>query len=120
MADNKIRSFLTFDDVLLVPNYSEIIPRDTDTSVRISKKIKLNIPLLSSPMDTVTGAKFAIALASEGGIGVIHRNMTIKEQVDEVCSVKNFESGVIRNPVCVSAEQSVSDVLDYVSKYGFS
>ena len=120
MVDNKIRSFLTFDDVLLVPNYSEIIPRDTDTSVRISKKIKLNIPLLSSPMDTVTGAKFAIALASEGGIGVIHRNMTIKEQVAEVCSVKNFESGVIRNPVCVSAEQSVSDVLDYVSKYGFS
>lgn len=111
---------LTFDDVLLAPNYSETLPKDADTSIDLTKKIRLGIPFLSAAMDTVTEAKLAIAMASEGGIGIIHKNFTIEKQAEEVLSVKKFESGIITNPVFISPEHTLKDVLILTSKYSFS
>src|SRR5688572_20394695 len=85
---------LTFDDVLLVPAYSEVLPREVDLSTRVSRRIRVNLPLLSAAMDTVTEARLAITMAQEGGIGVVHKNMTIEAQAGEVARVKKFESGV--------------------------
>ncbi len=102
---------LTFDDVLLVPSYSEVLPRDVNTQTRFSKKIQLNIPIVSAAMDTVTEAPLAIALAREGGIGVIHKNMTIADQAAHVRRVKRAESGMIYDPVTISKEETVGDAL---------
>jgi len=111
---------LTFDDVLLVPAYSEILPREVDLSTRVTRGIRLNVPLLSAAMDTVTEARLAIAIAQEGGIGVIHKSMSIEAQTREVGRVKKFESGVIRDPITVSPDMSIREVLDLTRSRGIS
>ena len=111
---------LTFDDVLLVPAKSEILPRETDISSYLTKKIKLNIPLMSASMDTVTEARMAIAMAREGGIGIIHKNMSIDRQADEVRKVKRSEHGVITDPFHLSPDNLVADAIDIMSKYHIS
>lgn len=100
---------LTYDDVLLLPGYSEVLPRDTDTSAQITRNIRLNIPLVSAAMDTVTEAKLAIAMALEGGIGIIHKNMTIDQQAAQVRKVKRSQSGMILDPITLSVDATVSD-----------
>jgi len=110
----------TFDDVLLVPNKSEILPKDTDLSTNITKTIKLSIPLMSAGMDTVTESKMAIAIAREGGIGIIHKNMSIEQQAIEVDRVKRQENGVITDPFFLSPYHTVQDSLDLMSKYRIS
>ncbi len=105
----KIIDALTFDDVLLKPNYSEILPKDVDTSTQLTKAIKLNIPFLSAAMDTVTEANLAIALAREGGVGIIHKNMSIEQQAAQVRKVKRTESGLILDPITLSSTSTVAD-----------
>ena len=109
---NKIETALTFDDVLLVPHYSEILPRDVNITSRLTKNIVLNTPFLSSAMDTVTEVDTAIAIARHGGMGVIHKNMTIEEQAKQVKMVKRSEAGVITNPITITPNESISDALD--------
>ena len=111
---------LTFDDVLLVPAYSEIIPRDIILKTRLSKNITLNTPLISAAMDTVTESKMAIAMAREGGIGIIHKNMSIERQADEIDKVKRSENGVIVNPFYLSPEHMVTDANALMAKYHIS
>lgn len=111
---------LTFDDVLLLPGESEVFGREIDVSIVLGKDLKLNIPFISSAMDTVTESKLAIAIAREGGIGVIHKNMTIAQQAEEVDRVKRSESGVITNPFSLSAEHYVYDAEELMSKYRIS
>lgn len=111
---------LTFDDVLLIPAKSEILPRETDISSHLTKKIKLNIPLMSASMDTVTEARMAIAMAREGGIGIIHKNMSVAKQADEVRKVKRSEHGVITDPFHLSADNLVTDAIEIMSKYHIS
>ena len=107
-----ISDALTFDDVLLVPAYSDILPKDVNLSTRLTEKIRLNIPLISAAMDTVTESRLAIAMAQLGGIGVIHKNLSIEQQAREVSLVKKFESGVIKNPIMVTPQTSIKDVLE--------
>jgi IMP dehydrogenase len=111
---------LTFDDVLLVPAYSEILPREVDLSTRVTRKILLNLPLLSAAMDTVTEGRLAITIAQEGGIGIIHKSMTIEAQAREVGRVKKFESGVIKDPITVSPNMTIREVLDLTRARGIS
>tara|TARA_E500000178_G_scaffold356715_1_gene437812 strand:- start:2718 stop:4184 length:1467 start_codon:yes stop_codon:yes gene_type:complete len=106
-----IEKALTFDDVLLVPGYSEILPRNTELSTQLTKNLRVNLPLLSAAMDTVTEAKLAISIAEEGGLGVIHKNLAPALQAKEVMKVKRFESGVVKDPITVTPEMSVRDVL---------
>jgi len=110
----------SFDDVLLLPNYSDILPKDVDTCTRVTRKLALNIPLVSAAMDTVTEARTSIAMAREGGIGFIHRNMSIASQVMEVDRVKKSESGMIVDPVTIHPEQPVHEVLKLMAKYRIS
>lgn len=110
----------TFDDVLLVPRKSETLPKEVDVSVRLSDSVKLNIPLISAGMDTVTEATLAIAIAREGGIGIIHKNMSVEQQAEEVDRVKRSESGVITNPFSLTAEHLVSDAEAVMAKYRIS
>jgi IMP dehydrogenase len=111
---------LTFDDVLLVPAYSEILPREVDLSTRLTRRIRLNLPLLSAAMDTVTEARLAITIAQEGGLGVIHKSMSIEAQAREVGRVKKFESGVIKDPITVSPDMTIREVLDLTRSRGIS
>jgi IMP dehydrogenase len=111
---------LTYDDVLLVPAKSSVLPRDVDIRTRLTRHINLNIPLLSAAMDTVTESEMAIALAREGGMGILHKNMTIRRQAEEVGRVKRSESGMIMEPVTVRADQKVGDVLALMNKYRIS
>ncbi|MDG2949147.1 IMP dehydrogenase [Exercitatus varius] len=111
---------LTFDDVLLVPAHSTVLPNTADLSTQLTKEIRLNIPMLSAAMDTVTEAKLAIALAQEGGIGFIHKNMSIERQADRVRRVKKFESGIVSEPVTVSPELSLNELAQLVKKNGFA
>jgi len=111
---------LTFDDVLLVPRKSEILPRAVDVSVRLSDSVKLNIPLISAGMDTVTESALAIAIAREGGVGIIHKNMTIAQQAEEVDRVKRSESGVITNPFSLTPDHHVYDAEELMGKYRIS
>ncbi|MCY4440713.1 MAG: IMP dehydrogenase [Deltaproteobacteria bacterium] len=111
---------LTFDDVLLVPAESSILPRDTDVSTRLTERIQLNIPLLSAAMDTVTEARTAIAMAQEGGMGFIHRNMSVEAQAREVEKVKKFESGMISDPVTVSPHQKIAEARELMDQHGIS
>jgi IMP dehydrogenase len=111
---------LTFDDVLLVPDYSDILPKDVDLSTQLTRNIKLNIPVVSAAMDTVTEARLAIAMAQLGGIGVIHKNLSIEEQCAEVVKVKKFESGVIKDPITVSPMTTIREVLDITRKHRIS
>ncbi len=117
---NIIKEALSFDDVLIVPDYSDILPKDVDLKTKFSKNINLNIPFVSAAMDTVTESRTAIAIARAGGIGVIHKNMTPEAQKTEVDKVKKSESGMITNPVTVFAEQTVSHALDLMKKYMIS
>jgi len=111
---------LTFDDILLQPGYSDVLPREVDLSTRLTAEITLNIPILSAAMDTVTEARLAIALAQEGGIGVIHKNMTIEEQARQVHTVKKFESGIVRNPITVTPDMTIREVIDLTRAMGIS
>ncbi|MBK9530053.1 MAG: IMP dehydrogenase [Acidobacteria bacterium] len=120
MEITEIQEGLTFDDVLLVPAYSEILPADADTRTKFSRNIDLNIPLCSSAMDTVTEASLAIALAQQGGIGVIHKNFSIEEQAEEVDKVKRSESGMIVDPVTIGQDRLVSEALEIMSRYKIS
>ncbi len=111
---------LTFDDVLLVPAHSNVLPRDVSLRTQLTRNITLNIPLLSAAMDTVTEARLAITLAQEGGIGIVHKNMSAKMQALEVAKVKRFESGVVKDPITVTPEMTVRDVLNLTSQHRIS
>ena len=115
-----IQQALTFDDVLLVPAHSLILPKDVLLKTKLTRNITLNIPLLSAAMDTVTEARLAIALAQEGGIGIIHKNMTITQQADEVRRVKKFESGMVKDPIAVAPDVTVNELLNIMTRYSFS
>ena len=103
---------LTFDDVLLLPAYSNVLPRDVNLTTKLTRDININIPLLSAAMDTVTESRLAIAMAQEGGLGILHKNMTIEEQADEVRKVKKFESGVVRDPITVGPKTTIGEVVE--------
>ena len=111
---------LTFDDVLLIPSESAVMPKDIDVSTRLTERITLNIPLVSAAMDTVTESKTAIAMAQEGGMGIIHRNLSTWAQAAEVEKVKKFESGMITDPITVAPDQKISDAQQIMNKYGIS
>tara|TARA_R110001599_G_scaffold159052_1_gene346111 strand:+ start:138495 stop:139955 length:1461 start_codon:yes stop_codon:yes gene_type:complete len=115
-----LQKALTFDDVLLVPAYSDILPKDTSLTTRLTRNISLNIPLLSAAMDTVTEARLAIAMAQEGGIGIIHKNLTAVEQAREVAKVKRFESGVVRDPITIPPSTKIRDVIALSQHHGIS
>jgi IMP dehydrogenase len=115
-----LQKALTFDDVLLVPAHSAILPRDVSLATRLTRKIQLNLPLLSAAMDTVTEARLAIALAQEGGMGIVHKNLNPKAQAAEVAKVKRFESGVLKDPITVSPTMSVREVLALTRSYRIS
>jgi len=115
-----VEDALTFDDVLLLPAHSSVMPKDVLLQTRLTKTITLNIPILSAAMDTVTESKLAIALAQEGGIGIIHKNMTIEQQANEIRKVKKFESGVIKDPITVSPNTSIKEVVDLTHKHNIS
>ena len=106
-----IQKALTFDDVLLLPAHSRVLPREVSLKTRLTRKIQLNLPLLSAAMDTVTEARLAIAMAQEGGIGIIHKNFSPQAQAAEVLKVKRFESGVLRDPMTIPPEMPVRDVI---------
>ena len=111
---------LTFDDVLLVPAFSQVLPRDTSLATRLTRNIALNLPLVSAAMDTVTEARLAITIAQEGGIGIVHKNLTPRQQAAEVALVKRYESGVLRDPITVRPEQTVREVMALQAQHGFS
>jgi len=111
---------LTFDDVLLLPAHSAVMPRDVGLKTRLTREIELNIPLISAAMDTVTEANLAIAMAQEGGIGIVHKNMTIEQQAGQVRRVKKYESGVIQDPITVSPDASIREVLELTRLHGIS
>ena len=120
MADRIIEECLTFDDVLLVPQYSDFLPREADLSTQFTRKIRLNMPLVSAAMDTVTESATAISMARQGGIGVIHKNMSIERQCAEVRRVKKDESGMISDPISVSATDSLRDVVQLMAEHHIS
>ncbi len=115
-----LQKALTFDDVLLVPAHSQILPRDVNLATRLTRNISLNLPLLSAAMDTVTEGRLAIALAQEGGIGIIHKNLSPKAQAAEVAKVKRFESGILKDPITVSPLMTVRDVIEITRQYRIS
>src|SRR6266571_3747573 len=120
VAMRPVQKALTFDDVLLVPAHSRVLPREVSLKTRLTRNIQLNIPLVSAAMDTVTEAPLAIAIAQEGGLGIIHKNMTTAEQAGEVDKVKRSESGMIVDPVTVSPDARVADALEVMAKYRIS
>ncbi len=120
MLNDDIKECLTFDDVLLLPSRSAVLPKDADISSHLTKKIKLNCPLVSAPMDTVTEAGLAIALAQEGGIGIIHKNLSIEDHVNEIDKVKRSVSGMIVDPITMSPNQRISEALEVMKKYEIS
>lgn len=120
MGLNIIQEALTFDDVLLVPSYSEVLPKDVNITTQLTNTIHLNIPLVSAAMDTVTEAKLAILMAQEGGIGIIHKNLTIEQQATEVLKVKKFESGIVKNPITVTPRTTLGELLELARVHGIS
>jgi IMP dehydrogenase len=119
LTDNLVEA-LTFDDVLLIPAYSEVLPSETETVTRLTRKINLNIPILSAAMDTVTEAPMAIAVAQQGGLGVIHKNLSIETQRDEVDKVKRSESGMIVDPVTMTPDRKIRDALEVMKRFKIS
>ncbi|HUL20230.1 MAG TPA: IMP dehydrogenase [Thermodesulfobacteriota bacterium] len=117
---NEIEERLTFDDVLLVPAYSDVLPKEVEISTSLTRTIRLNIPLVSAAMDTVTESRTAICMAQEGGIGIIHRNMSVSEQSTEIDKVKKSESGMILNPITMDPEQRIHEALEIMKKYRIS
>ena len=120
MADTMMKEALTFDDILLIPAYSKVLPHNVDVRSRLTKRISLNIPIVSAAMDTVTEAQTCISLAREGGIGIIHRNMSIKSQTQEVDKVKKSESGMIVDPMTIEPERPIHEVLTLMEQYRIS
>ena len=117
---DKLMTALTYDDVMLVPQKSDVLPKETDVSTYLTPSLKLNVPILSAAMDTVTEARLAIALAQEGGLGIIHKNCTIAEQAGEVDKVKRSEAGMIKDPITLSPDKTVADALDIMKRYHIS
>ncbi len=117
---NDISEYLTFDDVLLIPSFSEVLPKEVDISTQLTREIRLNIPLVSAAMDTVTEARTAIAMAQEGGVGIIHRNLSISDQATEVDKVKKSESGMILHPITMHPDQRIHEALEVMRKYRIS
>src|SRR5574339_715520 len=115
-----VQKALTFDDVLLIPAHSSVLPRDVKLSTRLTRGITLNIPLVSAAMDTVTEARLAIAIAQEGGIGIVHKNLAPKAQAAEVARVKRYESGVLRDPITVTPDVPVREVIALSKQHGIS
>src|SRR5437868_11094072 len=115
-----LQKALTFDDVLLVPAYSNILPANTSLRTKLTRNISLNIPLVSAAMDTVTEARLAIAMAQAGGIGIIHKNLKPADQAREVARVKRYESGVLRDPITISPDMKVRDVIALSQQHGIS
>ena len=111
---------LTFDDVLLVPAYSQVLPKDTSLATQFTRNIRLNLPLVSAAMDTVTEARLAIAIAQEGGIGIVHKNLTAQEQAAQVAKVKRYESGVLRDPVVITPRTTIREVMKRSDELGIS
>jgi hypothetical protein len=111
---------LTFDDVLLVPAFSQVLPKDTSLATQFTRNIRLNLPLVSAAMDTVTEARLAIAIAQEGGIGIVHKNLSIAEQAAHVAKVKRYESGVLRDPVVITPQTTVRQVKQLSDELGVS
>src|SRR5690606_32343855 len=111
---------LTFDDVLLLPAYSQVLPSEVSLETRLTRAITLNIPLMSAAMDTVTEARLAIVLAQEGGIGIVHKNMSVEAQAREVRGVKKFESGIIRDPITIHPERTVADLIELTLEHKIS
>src|SRR5271167_4076853 len=120
MIEGPIQEGLTFDDVLLLPGKSSVLPAQADTRTCLSRKIALNIPIVAAAMDTVTDSRLAIAIARQGGLGFIHRNLTIDRQAEEVDKVKRSESGMIVDPVTIAPEITVREALDIMTKYRVS
>jgi IMP dehydrogenase len=118
--DYVIPEGLTFDDVLLVPGKSDVLPAQADTRTFLSRRIALNVPIVAAAMDTVTDARLAIAIARQGGIGFVHRNMSIDRQAEEIDRVKRSESGMIVDPVTIGPEMSVRQALEFMNKYKVS
>ncbi len=119
-SDKILELAITFDDVLLVPAKSKVLPRDVELKTKLTKNIELNIPILSSAMDTVTESNMAIAIAREGGIGIIHKNMSIARQADEVDKVKRSESGMIMDPITLTSDKKIKDALEIMSRFSIS
>ncbi|HQX08034.1 MAG TPA: IMP dehydrogenase, partial [Zoogloea sp.] len=115
-----IQKALTFDDVLLIPAHSSVLPRDVSLQTKLTRNITLNIPLVSAAMDTVTEARLAIALAQEGGIGIVHKNLTPRQQAAEVAKVKRFESGILKDPITIPPTMTVREVLTLTRTHKFS
>ena len=120
MIETPVREALTFDDVLLVPAFSEVVPAQVSTQTRLTRRITLNTPLLSAAMDTVTESRMAIAMAQQGGLGIVHRNLTIEQQAGEIDKVKRSESGMIVDPVTIAPEQLIADALEVMRRYKIS
>ena len=120
MDGNIVATGITFDDVLLVPRYSEVVPSEVDVSTRLTRGIRLNIPIISSPMDTVTESEMAIALAQEGGLGVIHKNLSIERQAEEVDKVKRSANGIIMDPVTLPPEATVGRAREVMDQFNIS
>src|SRR5881398_3236615 len=119
-TETGLATALTFDDVLLVPRHSDVLPTEVDVSTRLTRRIRLNVPLVSAAMDTVTESRLAIAMAQHGGIGIIHKNLSIEEQASEVDRVKRSESGMIVNPITLSSSHRIYEALDLMKKYRIS
>src|SRR2546423_3489080 len=119
-AGAELATALTFDDVLLVPRHSTVVPTQVDISTRLTRNIRLSVPLASAAMDTVTESQLAIAMAQQGGIGVIHKNLSIEEQASEVDRVKRSESGMIVNPITLSPTSRIYEALELMKKYSIS
>ena len=111
---------LTLDDVLLAPAYSEVLPREVNISTQLTRTIRLNLPVVSAAMDTVTESRLAIALAQDGGIGIIHKSMSIDNQAFEVRAVKKYESGVVKDPISINSSASVKELVDLTTEYDIS
>jgi len=120
MLDQNLREALTFDDVLLVPAYSDVVPVQVSTQTQLTRDIVLNTPLISSAMDTVTESRMAIAMAQQGGIGIVHRNLSIADQAGEIDKVKRSESGMIVDPVTIGPDQLIADALEVMRRYKIS
>src|SRR5439155_4897122 len=118
--ETSLATALTFDDVLLVPQHSNVLPTEVDVSTRLTRRIRLNVPLVSAAMDTVTESRLAIAMAQHGGIGIIHKNLSIEEQASEVDRVKRSESGMIVDPITLSPTHRIYEALDLMKKYRIS
>src|SRR3954449_3762964 len=119
-VDLGLATALTFDDVLLLPRYSDVVPTAVDVTTRLTRNIRLNVPLISAAMDTVTESRLAIAMAQQGGLGVIHKNLSIDEQASEVDRVKRSESGMIVNPITLSPSHRIYEALELMKKYRIS